>query len=165
MTFSRVLKHLTTTSLRVGKYFPRSSQAAIKTAIRESEKNHTGEIQFAVEAALHPWQVLLGMTARKRALDVFAQLRVWDTEDNNGILIYVLLADHAVEIVVDRGITVHCGSAIWQRIAETIEREFAQGRFETGALRGITAIAEALTKHFPATEANPNQLRDDVILL
>lgn len=129
------------------------------------EKSHLGELRFVVEGALEPGDVLAGTSARERAIDLFSLLRVWDTEHNSGVLVYLLLADRRVEIVADRGIHAHAGSENWDSICRRMEADFAAGRFETGALDGIRAIGELLTRHFPASGDNPNELSDRPVVL
>ena len=165
MTLSRLAKHMLTTHRQVKRNFPESSLAAIKSAIGNAEATHSGEIRFAIEAALQPAQVMRDMTPRERALDVFSELRVWDTQHNSGVLIYLLLADRAVEIIADRGIHARTGSETWQRIVGIMQDDFAAGRFEAGAVSGVAAVAEKLTRHFPVTGANPDELPNDVTLL
>ncbi len=168
MTFSRLIKHVLSTRLQVKRHFPERSLAAIKSAIGEAESTHKGEICFAIEPALPLEQVMRGMTAHERALEVFSELRVWDTEYNNGVLIYILFADRAVEIVADRGIcakTVSSSSQVWQQIASIMEKAFAGGQFEAGAIRGVAAVAEELTRHFSAIATNLNELPNEVRLL
>jgi uncharacterized membrane protein len=166
MALSRWIKHLLTTRWKMNQLFPEHSLAAIKTAIGTAEASHCGEIRFAIETALSPGQLWQGMTARERALEVFSLLRVWDTADNNGVLIYVLLADKAVEIIADRGIHQRTGgNQAWQRIIASMRDAFAAGRFEEGAVAGVGAVAEELVKHFPSTGANAGELLDDVVML
>ena len=93
---------------------------------------------------------MAGRTPRQRAHEVFAHLRIWDTEHNSGVLIYVLLADHAIEIVADRGIAALVAEAEWNRSAPACREHFAAGRFEQGAVEGVTAVSDILARHFPA---------------
>jgi len=165
MMLTRLAGHLLTTRAAVRRSFPPSCVAAITQAIAHAETTHRGEIRFAIEASLSPQQVLRGMEARERALEVFAALRVWDTEDNSGVLIYVLLADHAIEIVADRGINLRAGDDTWVRIARAMQDEFGHGRYQAGALAGISAVSRELSRHLPAADGNPNELSDDVTLL
>jgi uncharacterized membrane protein len=124
---------------------------AIERAIRESEKTHRGQIRFAVEATLDTLPLLRGQTARARAVEVFSHLRVWDTEHNNGVLIYLLLADRDVEILADRGIHGRVSAEAWERVCREMEAAFRAGRFEDGALAGIRAVGALLAQHFPGT--------------
>lgn len=138
---------------------------AIEAAIGESETTHSGEIRFAVEAALDPMALLQGRSARERAVEVFSQLRVWDTECNNGVLIYLLLADRDVEIVADRGIHRDVGQSGWEMICREMERAFRQGHFEQGVVEGVRAVAFHLVRHYPASGANENELPDRPVVL
>lgn len=161
----RILRHLFMPNWLVKRHFPRQVLAGIERAIGESETAHRGEIRFAVEAGLDFWPLMRGQQARERALEVFSRLRVWDTEHNTGVLIYLLLADRDVEIVADRGIHARVGEAEWQRICGMMEEEFRHGRFEQGVLAGIGEISALLARHFPATGVNPDELPDRPILL
>ncbi|WP_071335149.1 TPM domain-containing protein [Burkholderia contaminans] len=149
MNIKRALRHLFMTHWRVNTTFPRQSLVAIERAVHASHDAHVGQVRFAVEGALHPVAVLKGTSARARAIDVFSELRVWDTEYNNGILIYVLLADRDVEIIADRGIHAKVDSGEWEAICQAMEANFRRGDFESGVLRGIEQVSELLKKHFP----------------
>lgn len=149
MDIQRIVRHLVTTSRASHRAFPKSAIAAIEQAIGASEGSHSGEIRFVIEAALDGAPLWRGLSPRDRALDLFSQLRVWDTEHNCGVLIYVLLADCAVEIVADRGIHRCCGAEVWSQICQAMETRFAAGEFESGAKEGIAAITNALIQHFP----------------
>lgn len=150
MNLSRTVKHLLTTRRSVKRCFPELGLAAIDKAIAESKAVHGGEIRFAIEPALHPAQLWRDVTPRERAIELFSELRVWDTEHNSGVLIYVLLADRAIEIVADRGVHGRVGSAGWASVADAMRTDFAAGRFEEGALNGIAAIARELLVFLPA---------------
>ena len=120
---------------------------------------------FAIEAALHPGQLLEDITAHERGLEVFSLLRVWDTKHYNGVPIYVLPADKAVEIIADRGIHARTtGNETWQRIVGVMQDAFAEGRFEAGAVADVVAVSEEPVKHFPSTGTNAGDLSDDVAL-
>lgn len=138
---------------------------AIEAAIRDSEKTHSGEIRFAVEAALDPIALLNNRSARERAVEVFSQLRVWDTERNNGVLIYLLLADRNVEIIADRGIHRDVGQQGWQKICREMEQAFRQGHFEEGVVTGIKTVASHLVRHYPASGVNENELPNQPVVL
>lgn len=165
MKIKRIFRHFLTFPWRVRQVLPRQAMTAIEAAIGESETSHYGEIRFAVEAALDVRSLLEGKSARERAVEVFSQLRVWDTERNNGVLIYLLLADRRVEIVADRGIHRDVGPPGWDKICREMERSFKQEDFELGVLSGIHAIAEHLARHYPASSANENELPDKPIVL
>jgi uncharacterized membrane protein len=139
--------------------------AAIERAIRAGEATHAGQIVFAVEGALDGVPLFRNQPARARALDIFAHLRIWDTVHNNGVLIYLLLADRDVEIVADRGIHAKVGAAVWENICAAMEAEFRQGRFESGVVNGIGAISRQLAQHFPKEGAGPNELPDAPVVI
>ena len=157
---TRFIKHLTAARWQVRRRLPARSMNAIEVAIHASEKIHMGELRFAVEAGLDWPDLFAGITSRERALEVFSQLRVWDTDHNSGVLIYLLLADRKVEIVADRGIHARVGNAVWISICQDMESKFRSGDFESGVLLGITEITALLQQHFPAHAHNPNDLSD-----
>ncbi|HCY64251.1 MAG TPA: hypothetical protein DHV59_15800 [Oxalobacteraceae bacterium] len=166
MRIPRLIRHLLTTRRQINRHFSQRSLNAIQSAIQAAEASHLGEICFAVEAALAPIQVFGGVTPHQRAIEVFGELRVWDTDHNSGVLIYVLLADKAVEVIADRGIhRKTCHDSVWRDIVDAMQEAFASGRFESGALQGIAAVSAQLTRHFPASGANANELPDHVHLL
>lgn len=161
----RIFKHLAAARWQVRRHFPESSMNAIETAISASEKMHMGELRFVVEAALDWPELFSGMSSRERAIEVFSQLRIWDTELNSGVLIYLLLADHKVEIIADRGINARVASSIWQAICKDMEDRFHAGDFEGGVTQGISAISALLIQHFPGHTDNPNELPDHPTVL
>jgi uncharacterized membrane protein len=122
-------------------------------------------VRFAVEGSLDLFDLLRGMTARERALQVFSQLGVWDTEENNGVLIYLLLADRDFEIVADRGIHRIVGSAGWEPIARRMEAAFRAGDFQRGIIEGIDAVGEVIARHYPRRGGDSNELPDRPIVL
>ncbi len=161
MDIIRILRHLSLPPWAVRRSFPTRTLAAIEDAIRKNETRHRGEIRFAVEATLDLRPLLRDETPCERAREVFASLRVWDTAENNGVLVYLLLADRDVEIVADRGIDARVGGAGWEAICRSMEAAFREGRFEAGVIDGIRAIGEILSREYPATGgANPNELPD-----
>ena len=145
--------------------FPSDTLIAIDRAIKASEAAHLGEIRFAVEGALDIVPLFKGQSTRERAIDVFSQLRIWDTEHNNGVLIYLLLADRAVEIVADRGIHAKVGAQEWEKICRKMEIAFQQADYEGGVVRGIQAVTQHLVKHFPLVGDNRNELPDKPVVL
>jgi uncharacterized membrane protein len=165
MGLRRIGKHLTTGRWQVARAFPPSALAAIERAIGESEARHAGQIRFVVEGALDGAPLFRDQPARERALDVFSQLRIWDTEHNNGVLIYLLLADRDVEIVADRGIDGRVDAAAWEDICREMENAFREGRFEQGVLRGIELITAHLATHFPKAGAGGNELPDAPVVV
>lgn len=153
------------TPWRLRRAFSRPTLDAIEKAVRASESVHGGQIRFAVEGALHGARLYRGESPRERALEVFSQLRMWDTEHRNGVLIYVLLADRAVEIVADRGAHVRVGSAEWQSICRSMEGHFRAGEYRVGAVKGIEAVTRHLARHFPASHGGSRELPDAPVVL
>lgn len=165
MNIKRIMRHLSIGRATVRSVFPPRTLDAIEQAIRSTEILHDGQIRFAVEAALELSPLIAGQTAQQRAIDVFSSLRVWDTEHNNGVLIYLLLADRDVEIVADRGIHVRLGREVWEAICREMEAAFRSGNFEAGVLAGVHAVGEHLSRHFPARSGKPNEMPDRPVLL
>lgn len=165
MQFLRIFKHLFFLDFQIRKAFPPATLQSIERAIQASEQSHAGEIRFAVEASLDGLPLFLGHSAKQRALEVFSQLRVWDTEHNNGVLIYVLLADRAVEIVADRGIQLKAGNKTWEDICHTMEIAFARSEFLEGSAQGIACIQATLSRYFPGLGQRANELPDAPVLL
>ncbi len=161
----RFLRHLLMDSWSVRRAFPMHTMKAIEQAIAEQERRHDGELRFAVEAALPLVDFARGVAARERAIEVFGRLRVWDTEQNCGVLIYLLLADKRVEIVADRGIHQKVGPAAWEAICGAMQREFAAGRFEHGAIVGVQAISDLLATHYPPRDENPDELANRPVIV
>ena len=164
MNFGRFARHLLIDRASVKRAFPREAMRAIEKAIAEQERLHAGQLRFAVEASLPLGDLARGVDARARAIDWFARLRIWDTEHNSGVLVYVLLADRRVEIVADRGIHGKVGSAGWEAICGKMQREFAAGQYERGAVAGVRAIGDLLAGHFPAP-GDRNELPDRPLVL
>ncbi len=160
-----MIRHLLWPNRRVRRAFSASTLSAITIAIRAAERHHDGEIRFALEAALDPMALLRGVTPRDRAIETFSQLRVWDTEKNNGVLIYVLLADRAVEIVADRGAQASTGREAWAVICRQIESDFGRDDYQFGALAGIEAVARALGKPIADRDGRSNELPDDPVVV
>ena len=165
MKIKRIVKHLLVTDGQVRRAFPRSTLMMIEKTIKESEAAHVGEIRFAVEGALDGLPLFKGQSARERAIEVFSQLRVWDTEDNSGLLIYLLLADRAVEIVADRGIDAKVSPQEWTAICQQMEAAFRESNYEGGVIRGVQAVTQHLVQHFPAGGRNGNELPDKPMVL
>ena len=173
MNMKRIARHLMMTPGRVRRTFPQAALLAIEGAINATEQHHSGQIRFAVEGALDVTPLLRGQSARERAIDLFAQLRIWDTADNNGVLIYLLLADRDVEIVADRGIAEKIAAPAWEQICRTMESAFLRGEYEKGVLTGIHQVAHGLTRHFLARtdggngggNGGGNELPDQAVLL
>jgi len=161
----RWLQHLTTSHLALRRCFPPATLAAIDAAIAASEQQHRAEIRCAVETSLSAGELLRGVSSAMRATEVFSSLRVWDTAENNGILLYVLLAERKVEIVADRGFAAHVPESSWQEICAEMAAAFAEGRYEPGVLVALSRIGAIACRYFPARGSNANELPDRTVLL
>jgi uncharacterized membrane protein len=162
---TRILKHLFTDHATARRAFPAPVLRAITDAVAKGETRHDGELRFVIEASLPLPQLWRHATAHQRALEVFSQLRVWDTEHNSGVLIYVLLAERHVEIVADRGIHARVEDGTWEAICQRMQQAFALGQFEAGAVAGVEAISEVLATHFPRAAGKANELPDEPVML
>ena len=160
MSVARVVQNLMTLHWASRWRFPERALGEIEAAIRAGEMRHSGEVCFAVESALELGELWRGKTARDRAIEVFSELRVWDTAANNGVLIFLLLAERNVEIVADRGAAACVEAAAWEDVCRAMEAHFRAGRFAEGALAGVNAVSELVARHFPASGENANELRD-----
>ena len=158
MGLGRLLKHAITGSWILGRDFPGSVMRAINQAIVESEKMHSAEICFVVESQLSLLSVLGGVSARDRAIEVFAEDRVWDTKRNNGVLIYLLLADRDIEFVLDRG-AAHIETA---EICRRLEVACKAGQFGAGVCEAITALGILLSKAFPPKEDDVDEVKNTI---
>lgn len=165
MALKRILRHLWFPDAVLRRRFSASALQTITAAIGENERGHTGEICFAVEASLSLDRLARRQSARDRALELFSLLRVWDTEQNNGVLIYVLMADRDVEILADRGIARIVPQERWKAICERMEGEFRAGRFVDGALTGIGEVGVELRTHFAGEDRHGDELRNEPHLL
>jgi hypothetical protein len=161
----RALAHLFATAWTVRRAFPQPVLDRIEAGIKSSEQRHSGEIRFAVEGPLEFLPVLRGLEPRARALEVFSLLRVWDTEHNVGVLIYVQLVDRDIEIVADRGIAARIPQTAWDAICQRMQDAFKAGRYEAGALAGIGDVTELLARHFPAQRPDIDELPDRPVVL
>ncbi len=161
----RLFRNLFTRRWDIHRLFPKKSMLLIEEFIKNSELEHRAEICFTVEASLPIWRVLRGVTARQRALEVFSQLRVWDTEDNSGVLLYLLLADRNIEIIADRGINKLVTDIEWKNISEKIKSSFQSGNFEQGVIDGLTEISLILQKYFPSEGKLKNEIPDRPVIL
>jgi hypothetical protein len=165
MDLRRLLRHLFLPPWRLNRAFPRRTLEAIERAIAASEAGHRGELRFAAEAGLDLLPLLRGMTPRQRAVDLFSGLRVWDTEHNSGVLIYVQLADRRVEILADRGIAARVPQAQWDAICRGMEQAFGRGEFEAGSLEAVLRVGALLGAQLPPGAVNPDELPNRPLLL
>jgi uncharacterized membrane protein len=165
MSIRRIGRHLLEHNWRARRIFTPKVLAAIEAAIKASEAAHAGQIRFVVEGALDGAPLFRNQSARGRALDIFSQLRIWDTAHNNGVLIYLLLADRDFEIVADRGIDARVGVAGWEKICAEMEADFRAGDFERGVIKGIEAVSRLMAQHFPAQGGGRNELPDAPVVM
>jgi uncharacterized membrane protein len=161
----RLLRHLFCTGWRTRLLFSPAVLGQIEAAIGKAEAEHSGEIRFVVETALPLAALWHNVTPRARALQVFAHLHVWDTHANNGVLIYVLRADRAVEILADRGISSRVSEAEWQAVCRQVEHDYRAGRYAEGSSVAVNGVARILGEHFPAGGSGVNELPNQPILL
>ncbi len=165
-SLQRFWRHLITTHGTVRRHFPAASLQRIELEIKTCEERHAGEIRFAIEPALHPAQLRRNLGPRDRAIEVFSQLRVWDTEHNNGVLVYLLLADRAVELVADRGVAGgRVAEGEWEAVGALMQKYFREGAFEDGVVAGIEAVADLLARYPPGAPRLANELPDAPAIL
>jgi uncharacterized membrane protein len=151
---------------QIHRRFPPELLDDMAAAIADGEHTHLGEVRFAVESRLPLQAVWMGLDASTRARQVFGQLGVWDTEHNCGVLVYVLMAEHRIEIVADRGIARRVAPEEWAAICAGMREHFAAGQWRAGALHGITEVHALLAEHFPGHgRARPDELPDRPVLL
>jgi uncharacterized membrane protein len=158
----RILRHRWVDETDVQRALGADALARLEQRVRASERRHSGEIRLCVEPGLPLSYLWRGLSARQRAISMFGKLRVWDTEQNNGVLIYLLLAEHAIEIVADRGVARVVPQSHWQEVVAGMREAFRAGRFEDGLGQAVDAVDAMLAAHFPLAEgeANPNELPD-----
>lgn len=150
---------------RLAQWFPKETMHQLRDAIAEGERGHAGELCLAIEARYSFWAVLGGLQTRQRAEQVFSLLRVWDTQDNSGVLLYLQLAEHRVELVADRGIAARVDPAQWQAICADFASDMHALPAAEAVLRCLGRINALLTLHFPAAEGNPRELPDEPVVL
>ena len=165
MDLRRFWRHVVMTPAAARRAFPAATLDAIQREIAGHEKRHGGQVCFIVEAELHAAQLWRDVTARERARQVFALHGVWNTEDNNGVLLYVLLAERRVEIVADRGIERQVQPGDWQRVIAAMDPLLRAGRFEEAALAGVRGVSDLLALHFPLRVNGTNELPDRPLVL
>jgi uncharacterized membrane protein len=165
MSLTRELRHLFATRWGTRRRFTPAVLARIEAAIAALEGRHAGEIRFAIETSFDLPELWHGISPRARAVLVFGQLGVWDTERNNGVLIYVLVADHDVEVVADRAIAARVTQAEWDAVAHEMESHFRAGRFAEGAEAGIAGVGALLARHFPGQGGDRDELPNVPVML
>ncbi len=163
---TRALKHLVSGSWTVNRYFSDQSLQRIEERVTAGEVDHSAEIRIVIEGSLSFGEILWqDRQPRERALEVFADLHVWDTEANNGILIYLLLADHDVEILADRTADKKIAPAVWEGAVELIRNAFTRHAYEEGVINAVQSLNEALARQFPPAERNPDELPNKPVIL
>lgn len=166
-TLTRWTRHLWLDAADARRQLTAAGLKRLEQAVQASEARHLGELRVCVEAGLTASALWRGVTARQRAIDLFSQLRVWDTHHNNGVLIYLLLADRRLEILADRGLSSQVSPTAWQNMATQLTQSLQAGRVEAGLTEAIQQVGELLHAHYPASthHPNPNELPDAVVLL
>ena len=164
--YARILRHRLYDDTDTKRALGDAALERLAVRVKQSEARHSGEIRVSVEAGLPLSYLWQGLSARDRAVTLFGKLRVWDTESNNGVLIYLLLAEHAIEIVADRGLARHVPPDHWQQVLGGMREAFRARRFEQGLMDAIAAVESLLLQHYPLSvgERNPNELPDGVDL-
>ena len=164
---ARIWRHRWTDEADVRRALPADLLDRLTRRVAASERRHSGEIRVCVEAGLPLSYLWRDAPARERAIMLFGKLRVWDTADNNGVLIYLLLAEHAIEIVADRGIDPRIDAAQWAAMATRMGAAFREGRFEDGLTQALEEVSALLVEHFPLADgqADRNELPDAPVLL
>ena len=166
MNLGRMLKHLALPDWAVRRAFPARIGKSVLEAVRALEKSHDIELKVVVEGGLPTAALLRGVTSRERAVDLFSQLRVWDTANNTGVLIYLQFVDRKIEIVADRGISARVGQAEWDAASAAMAEEFRAGRFEKGVLAGIERVSALLAQHLPPPPpGDRDELPDDPVVI
>jgi uncharacterized membrane protein len=163
--FRRALRHLLSTRTEAERAFPPATLETIAGAIAAGERSHRGEVRLIVEKSLPLSDAWSGVTNRQRAIALFADYGIWDTEDNCGVLIYVNLADRKVDIVADRGIDRKIDAATWQAVCATMTQGFAHGEYHAAALAAVGQVNDLLQRHFPSDGTGPNELPDHPLML
>ena len=164
-TLTRLLAHLRTTSAAGHRAFPPATLKAIEQSIAAGETRHRAEVRLIVEPALGAQAVWAGISARERARELFAHYRVWDTEENCGVLVYINLADRKVEIVADRGVGKAVAAREWQTVCRTLTQGFAQGAFHDSVIAALAQLNALLERHYPDDGSAVNQLSNKPIVL
>ena len=172
-----IIRHLWLDADDTRSAIPPDMLKRLSQRVAASERRHSGEVRICVEASLpasYVWRLgsntSIAALSRQRAVMMFGKLRVWDTEHNNGVLIYLLLAEHAIEIVADRGLTKHVSAAQWQAMVAHMSAAFKAGRYEEGLTEALGEISALLMQHFaiegaPGGTLNPNELPDNPLLM
>lgn len=160
----RWFKHLFNPTWRVRQLFPADVLQQVEAGISASEQQHQGQLRFVIESSFNAAAIFANMSTRERALEWFGSLRVWDTEHNSGVLVYISMADHAIEVIADRGINRAVDPGVWEGVCTLIQTQFAQKAYAGGLEVGLAAINDILMAHMPRTTPLVNELPDEVVL-
>lgn len=162
----RWLKHLFASRWSIRRYFSEADLKRITDAIATSESKHRGEIMFAIDARLTSQELLQRKTSHEKVIETFSRLRTWDTEENNGVLIYLLLADRRLEILADRGVHKKAGPEFFERICRDVESSYQNGQFTEGTIAGIQQVSNKLEELYPRDgRIDINELSDKPVIL
>ncbi len=165
MRLSRFWRHVAMSPFKAARAFPAATLEAVQREVAAGEDRHSGEVCFVVEAELTTAQLWADVDSRARARELFAVQGVWNTEENNGVLVYVLLADRRVEIVADRGAALAVAESEWKAVCQRMESRFREGRYEEGAIEGVREVNALLARHFPPRGARRNELADRPVMM
>ena len=162
----RILQHLLVDERDARRAVPPAAIKRLKAQVQQSESLHSGEIRIYVEASLPRSYLWQGQSARQRAVTLFGELRVWDTERNNGVLIYLLLAERKIEVIADRGLNAHMSPAQWKSMIDRMGAAFKAARYEEGLSEAVADVSRLLVTYFPlaAGEARRNELPDEPLV-
>lgn len=163
--FRRWLQNLGIAHFALRRRFPAETLAAIDSAIAVSERTHSAEIRCAIETKLAPRRLYAGQDSAARARQLFASLGMWDTAGNNGVLLYVLLAEQKIEIVADRGFVAHVTNEQWDDICKEVAAAFAAGNYGPGVLNAVDRISALACRYFPGDGNDGNELPDRTVVL
>lgn len=162
---ARLVRNLFSGWFQLSRLFPAATMVRMRDAIAEGERRHAGELCLAIEARYSPWAILGGLEVRQRAHEVFSLLRVWDTQDNSGVLLYLQLAERKVELVADRGIAARVDPAVWEAICADFSKDMHALAADEAVLRCLARLNDLLAAHFPATRDNAQELPDEPVVL
>lgn len=161
----RLWRHLTTRSADGRRAFPQETLDAIRRRIEDGERQHRAEVRMVIETSLTPWQILRRETARMQAAELFLEQGIWDTEENVGILVYILLADHKVEIMADRAVGRAISPDEWRSVCRLMTEAFHAGDYSAGALAALERLNTLLAERFPDDGSSTNQLSNEPLVL
>jgi uncharacterized membrane protein len=163
-TFRRLIRHSWFGAADSKRAVPPALQQKLQAQIKTSEAQHSGQIRLVVEAALPLSYIWRGLAVRARAVMLFGKLRVWDTERNNGVLIYLLLAERKIEIVADRGLQQLVAKTAWSDTVNRMRGSLKLKQFDAGLTLAVEDVSKLLIQHFPDSSTHLNELPDSPII-